>query len=68
MSGRGTRICAVCKTDQYRKKVWSKYRGKVICYSCGITHAFWPDGSVYDTRVGPSEEQRKMLDNPKGGE
>jgi len=40
------RLCAACGKDLYRKKVWEKYRGKVIGYCCAHTHTFCRDGSV----------------------
>lgn len=55
------RVCAVCGKDLYRKKVWAKHKQRVIGYCCGPTFLFWLDGTVYDTRVGPNEEQRKQL-------
>jgi hypothetical protein len=53
------RTCAVCGKDQYRKKVWSKYKGKVICMTCGREWAFWADGTVYSMKAGPSQEQKR---------
>jgi hypothetical protein len=57
------RNCEVCGKSQYRKKVWSKHGKKVICYHCAYDGwGFWPDGSTYDRRTGPTIEQQEYLD------
>jgi len=58
---RGERLCVVCGKDQYRKRVWETWGKRVICYECGPQWSFWPDGSAYNTRTGPTDAQREYL-------
>lgn len=62
---RGKRVCVVCGKDQHGKRVWEKYGGertnRVICYDCGPEWSFWRDGSLYNSKTGPTEKQRADL-------
>jgi hypothetical protein len=59
------RNCAACGKSQYRKKVWSKFKSKVICMICGQEYAFWIDGSIYSKSKGPTDKQKAMLKGAK---
>lgn len=40
------RLCEVCGEDMYRRKVWEKYKKKVICIDCSIDYTFDANGVV----------------------